>query len=138
MTNESPPGMRLDKWLWAARFYKSRGLAQNAIEAGHVKVNEESVRSSRDIRPGDKLSMRIGEYTWDVTVRALEMQRGPAPDARELYEEDEDSLARRAQAMEARKLERKAEPQHQQQQQQQRRGRPDKRDRRAQHRFRGR
>jgi ribosome-associated heat shock protein Hsp15 len=136
MTNETPQGMRLDKWLWSARFYKSRGLAQNAIDAGHVKVNEESVKSSRDIRPGDKLSIRIGEYSWDVTVRALEMQHGPAPDARELYEEDEDSLARRAQAMEARKLERKAEPQHQHQQQ--RRGRPDKRDRRAQQRFRGR
>jgi ribosome-associated heat shock protein Hsp15 len=132
MTNESPQAMRLDKWLWAARFYKSRGLAQNAIDAGHVKVNQESVKSSRDIRPGDRLSIRIGEYSWDVTVRALETQRGPAPDARELYEEDEDSLARRAQAMEARKLERKAEPQHQ------RRGRPDKRDRRALQRFRGR
>jgi ribosome-associated heat shock protein Hsp15 len=136
MTSESPQAMRLDKWLWSARFYKSRGLAQNAIDAGHVKVNQESVKSSRDIRPGDKLSIRIGEYSWDVTVRALEMQRGPAADARELYEEDEDSLARRAQAMEARKLERRAEPQHQQQQQ--RRGRPDKRDRRALQRFRGR
>jgi ribosome-associated heat shock protein Hsp15 len=129
MTNETPPGMRLDKWLWAARFYKSRGLAQNAIDAGHVKVNEESAKSSRDVRPGDKLSIRIGEYSWDVTVRALEMQRGPAPDAREFYEEDEDSLARRAQAMEARKLERKPEASH---------GRPDKRDRKARQRFRGR
>ena len=130
MTSESAPGVRLDKWLWAARFYKSRGLAQNAIDAGHVKVNQESVKSSRDVRPGDKLSIRIGEYTWDVTVLALEMQRGPAPDARELYEEDEDSLARRAQAMEARKLERKPEAA--------RRGRPEKRDRRALQRFRGR
>jgi ribosome-associated heat shock protein Hsp15 len=124
------PGMRLDKWLWAARFYKSRGVAQGAIEGRHVKVNQESAKPSREIQPGDKLSIRIGEYSWDVTVLALEAQRGPAPDARLLYEEDKDSLARRAQAMEARKLQHKPEAE--------RRGRPEKRDRRALQRFRGR
>jgi ribosome-associated heat shock protein Hsp15 len=55
--------MRLDKWLWAARFYKSRGLAHSAIEGGHVKINQESAKPSREIRPGDKLSIRIGEYS---------------------------------------------------------------------------
>jgi len=127
---EPAQGMRLDKWLWAARFYKSRGLAQSAIEGGHVKINQESAKPSREIRPGDKLSIRIGEYSWDVTVLALEAERGPAPDARLLYEEDEDSLARRAQAIEARKLQHKPEPEH--------RGRPDKRERKARQRFRGR
>jgi ribosome-associated heat shock protein Hsp15 len=122
--------MRLDKWLWAARFYKSRGLAQSAIEGGHVKIHQESAKPSREIRPGDKLSIRIGEYSWDVTVLALVLQRGPAPDARLLYEEDEDSLLRRAQAMEARKLQHKPEAE--------RHARPDKRERRSLQRFRGR
>ena len=127
---EQAQGMRLDKWLWAARFYKSRGLAQTAIEGGHVKISPESAKPSGEIRPGDKISIRIGEYSWDVTVLALETERGPAPDARLLYEEDEDSLARRAQAMEARKLQHRPEAEN--------RGRPDKRDRRARQRFRGR
>ena len=87
--------MRIDKWLWAARFYKTRSLAQSAITGGKVKLGGERVKVSREIAPGARLTIRIGEFEWDVTVRALSDKRGPAATARKLYEEDEASRARR-------------------------------------------
>ena len=87
--------MRLDKWLWAARFFKTRGLAQAAIAGGKVKINGERVKPAKEIASGDGLTIRIGEFEWAVTVKALSGKRGPAQAARKLYEEDEASRARR-------------------------------------------
>lgn len=87
--------MRLDKWLWAARFYKTRGLAQAAVAGGKVKLGGERVKPAKEIAAGDVLTIRVGEFEWTVTVRALSDRRGPAQAARQLYEEDEASRARR-------------------------------------------
>jgi ribosome-associated heat shock protein Hsp15 len=87
--------MRLDKWLWAARFYKTRGLAQAAVAGGKVKLGGERVKPAKEVAPGDGLAIRIGEFEWTITVKALSDKRGPAQVARKLYEEDEASRARR-------------------------------------------
>lgn len=87
--------VRIDKWLWAARFYKTRALAQTAIVAGKVRVADERIKSSRDIKPGDVMTVRVGEFEWNVTVAALAERRGPADEARKLYVESADSIARR-------------------------------------------
>ena len=88
--------MRLDKWLWAARFFKTRGLAQAAVVGGKVKLNGERVKPAKAVAPGDGLTIRSGEFEWVVTVNALSGKRGPAETARKLYEEDAASRARRA------------------------------------------
>lgn len=121
--------MRLDKWLWAARFFKTRSLATQAIDNGRVKLNGERVKPARDVKPGDRLDIHFGEMDWTLTVRALAMQRGPAPVAQALYEEDPASLARRQQQASDRKL--AANPAAAI------KGRPTKRDRRQIHRFTG-
>jgi ribosome-associated heat shock protein Hsp15 len=87
--------VRIDKWLWAARFYKTRSAAQQAIEGGKVKLNGERTKPAKDLRAGDKLSINIGAYDWHITVLELSAQRGPAPVARLLYEESEESRSRR-------------------------------------------
>ena len=79
--------MRLDKWLWAARFFKTRGLAQEAIAAGRVKLNGDRVKSSHALKLEDLLEIRVGELQWIVRVRGLAERRGPAAEARKLYEE---------------------------------------------------
>jgi ribosome-associated heat shock protein Hsp15 len=96
--------MRLDKWLWAARFYKTRSLGAQEIAKGRVDVNEQPAKASRDIKPGDTITLRRGEVTLSVTVRALSNVRGPAPVAQQLYEETADSVAARERAAEARRL----------------------------------
>jgi ribosome-associated heat shock protein Hsp15 len=97
--------MRIDQWLCNARFFRARGLAQTAVDSGRVKVNGERAKSSVTLAVGDKLDIQLGEYTWELTVLSVtEYVHGFTPEPRELYEEDEDSLARRAQAMEAKKL----------------------------------
>lgn len=121
--------MRLDKWLWAARFYKTRQLANEAIENGRVKVDGARVKPAREVKPGDRLELRVGESDWTLTVRALSMQRGPAPQARTLYEEDADSRLRREREQAERRL--VANPAAAL------KGRPTKRDRRQIHRFTG-
>ena len=121
--------MRLDKWLWAARFFKTRSLATQAIEQGRVKLNGERVKPAREVKAGDRLDIHIGEFDWMLTVRALSMQRGPAPIAQALYEEDPASHQRRQQQMVERKL--AASPAASI------KGRPTKRDRRQIHRFTG-
>jgi ribosome-associated heat shock protein Hsp15 len=121
--------MRLDKWLWAARFFKTRSLATQAIEHGRVKLAGVRVKPAREVRPGDRLDIHIGEFIWTVTVCALAMQRGPAPVAQALYQEDPASYARRQQQARDRKLAISPEGAI--------KGRPTKRDRRQIHRFTG-
>jgi len=91
--------MRLDKWLWAARFFKTRSLAQRAISAARVRSNGERVKPSHDLKVGDSLAVRVGEYEWIVTVKALSERRGPAVQARLLYEESEASRKERERRM---------------------------------------
>lgn len=96
--------MRIDKWLWAARFYKTRSLATAAINAGHVKLNGSSSKPARELRCDDTLELAIGDTHWTVLVRGLNEQRRPAPEAQQLYEETSASSARRAAEKEARRL----------------------------------
>jgi len=121
--------MRLDKWLWAARFYKTRSLAQQAIEAGRVRVEGERIKPSREVKPGDRLAIRVQDEDWDIAVRALSEHRGPAAAARLLYEEEEQSRLARETQRARRSLAR--EPALE------RHGRPTKTDRRALRRLRG-
>ena len=116
--------MRLDKWLWAARFYKTRALAVQEIERGRVQVAGANAKPSRDLRPGDVVTLRQGLVTREVQVRALSTQRGPAPVAQQLYEETPASVAAREQAAATRRI--APEPARAIEQ-----GRPTKRDRRA-------
>jgi ribosome-associated heat shock protein Hsp15 len=83
--------VRLDKWLWAARFFKTRALAAEAIASGKVEVNEDAVKRARPVRVGDRIRVRLGPYQHHLTVRALSGRRGPAAAAAELYEESAES-----------------------------------------------
>jgi ribosome-associated heat shock protein Hsp15 len=83
--------VRIDKWLWAARFFKTRSLATDAVLAGHVQVNGSRVKPSKDVRVGDELELRIGAVTWSVEVTALGDKRGSATLARTLYAETPES-----------------------------------------------
>jgi len=87
--------VRVDKWLWAARFYKTRSLAQQAIAAGQVRINDARVKPSHELRPGDAVLVRKDQLQWSLVVRALSDRRGPAEAARRLYEESEESRAER-------------------------------------------
>lgn len=95
--------VRLDKWLWAARFFKTRSAAQQAIEGGRIKLNGERTKPAKNLEVGDRLVIHIGAYEWAVTVRELSDKRTAAPIARTLYEETEESRARRAHEIERRK-----------------------------------
>jgi len=88
---------RIDKWLWAARFFKTRSLAAVAVDGGRVKWNGQQVKPARELAPGDELDIVAGEVRWTVIVRGLNAQRRPAPEARLLYEETAQSAARRLQ-----------------------------------------
>ena len=114
--------VRVDKWLWAARFFKTRSAAQAAIEGGKVKLNGERTKPAKDLKAGDRLTIHIGAYDWEITVLKLSAQRGPAPVARLLYEESEESRTRREAAIEKRRT--MFEPATA------RKGRPTKRERR--------
>ncbi|PZP36469.1 MAG: RNA-binding protein [Roseateles depolymerans] len=96
--------MRLDKWLWAARFYKTRALAVDEINLGRVRIGGQPVKPARDVRIGDVLSVRTGVITREVEVRGLSGMRGPAPQAQLLYAETEASRLAREAAAEARRL----------------------------------
>src|SRR5512147_2300483 len=93
--NEAPEPVRLDKWLWAARFFKTRSLAHEAIDSGHVEVNELRAKPARVLKAGDVISIRKGFTVFEVVVRGLSEHRGPAAEAQKLYEETEASKARR-------------------------------------------
>ena len=95
--------IRLDKWLWAARFFKTRSAATQAVDGGRVKLADARVKPAKILRIGDRLDIQIGPYAWSITVRALNDRRGPAASARELYLEDADSIERRAAAVAARR-----------------------------------
>lgn len=121
--------MRLDKWLWAARFYKTRSLATAAVDGGKVKLNGAAVKPAKEVKPGDRIHLRAGEQDWELVVKGLNEQRRPASEAQLLYAETAESAARRAQAAELRKLAPSTVTDH--------KGRPTKRDRRQIVRFRG-
>ena len=83
--------VRIDRWLWAARFYKTRGLATESVLGGHVQLNGVRVKPAKDLRVGDRVLIRIGALAWDVEVLSLSDKRGPASVARTLYEESDES-----------------------------------------------
>jgi ribosome-associated heat shock protein Hsp15 len=89
---------RIDRWLWAARFTKTRGLATEAVAGGRVHVNGERVKPAREVGAGDTLEIRVGETAWTVVVRGVAERRGPAKVARTLYEETEESIVARERA----------------------------------------
>ena len=93
--NNTETKLRLDKWLWAARFYKTRSLATEAVEGGKVKLNRQRTKPAHTLKVGDRLDIVIGDYAWQLTVMALSDKRGPAPIAQTLYQEDADSHAKR-------------------------------------------
>lgn len=95
---------RIDKWLWAARFFKTRALAAEAVEGGKVHVNGLRAKPSRQLRCGDELRIQKGPYTMVVDVRELSLRRGPADQARQLYSEREESVNDRQRQQEERRL----------------------------------
>jgi ribosome-associated heat shock protein Hsp15 len=117
------PRVRLDKWLWAARLFKTRALAAEEMARGRVNVNGQPAKASREPRPGDLVEFRQGTVPRTVKVLALSAVRGPAPQAQLLFEETADSVAARLRAAEQRRL--GTEPAQSIEQ-----GRPTKRDRR--------
>jgi ribosome-associated heat shock protein Hsp15 len=96
--------IRVDRWLWAARFFKTRSTATEAVAAGRVRVNDERVKPSKEICAGDTVGVRIGDLRWTVVVRGLAEKRGPAHVAATLYEETSESIAGREQATAERRL----------------------------------
>lgn len=127
-SDDGPAGsVRLDKWLWFARFFRTRSLAAAAVAGGKVHVNGSRVKPSRAVQSGDTLEITLGADTVTVTVRSLPSRRGPAPEARRSYEETADSAARRERHREQRRLAAMTVPQTP--------GRPDKRTRRELLRF---
>jgi ribosome-associated heat shock protein Hsp15 len=122
--------IRLDKWLWAARFFKTRALAAEAVEGGKVQVNGDRPKRARPLQVGDEIRVRLGPYQHTVTVRALSARRGPASEAAGLYEETAASrTAREALAIQLKSLHAVFGPD---------KGRPSKKDRREIERWRGR
>jgi ribosome-associated heat shock protein Hsp15 len=115
--------VRIDKWLWAARFFKTRSLATDAVDNGRVRLDGERIKPARAVKLGDKLLVDNGAEVWEILVLAISDHRGPAPQARLLYEETATSVAKRENDHEARKLYREPGTTI--------KGRPTKRDRRA-------
>lgn len=101
---ETLTALRLDKWLWAARFFKTRPLAVEAINGGHVQVNGERAKPSRAVHVGDVIRIRKDQNTWKITVLGLNEQRRPAKEAVLLYQEDEHQREEREQQIEIRRL----------------------------------
>ncbi len=104
MMNEPTDTLRIDKWLWATRFFKTRSLAATAVEGGKVRLNGSTTKCSREVKPGDAIDIFAGELRWSVVVKGINAQRRPAVEARLLYEETEESIARRLREAEMRKL----------------------------------
>lgn len=120
--------MRLDKWLWAARFYKTRALAAEAVEGGKVHLNGQRSKPGKEVRIGSRIEIHKDGLEWRIEVAVLPTQRRPASEARNFYVEDEDSRLAREAATEAIRLARLASPL-------QTTSKPSKRDRRLIHRF---
>jgi ribosome-associated heat shock protein Hsp15 len=127
MGQEQQQSVRIDKWLWAARFFKTRSLASTAVSGGHVHVDDSRVKPSRNVQIGNHLQIRRGYEEYEIIVLALSDRRGPAKEAVLLYEETEESKSKREAAREQRKLVGgpMARPD----------GRPDKRDRKKIRKF---
>jgi ribosome-associated heat shock protein Hsp15 len=123
------PSVRLDKWLWAARFFKTRSIAADAAGGGKVQLNGERAKPAKPVKVGDQLVVRSGDYEWTINVVALSERRGPATVAQGLYEEIEQSRLAREEKAAQLKAEHRAMPEFG-------RGRPSKRDRRKIIRFR--
>lgn len=121
--------LRIDKWLWAARFFKTRALASDAVEGGKVHLDETRVKPAKILHVGDTLQIRIGQIEYSVIVRGLSARRGPASEAVKLYEETEASRTKREALVE--QLKAQSVPGAEL------KGRPTKRDRRLIHRFTG-
>ena len=119
--------VRLDKWLWAARFFKTRSLASKAVSGGHVHLNGQRVKPSRIVQGGEQLRIKRGTEEYTVTILALSDRRGPAKVAVTLYEETEDSRRQREEAREQRRLVKAPALRPE--------GRPDKHDRRKIRKF---
>ncbi|WP_263769824.1 RNA-binding S4 domain-containing protein [Propionivibrio soli] len=96
--------LRADKWLWAARFFKTRSLAAEAIRAGHVKLNGNAIKVAREVRAGNQLEIMAGDVWWTVDVLGLNDQRRPASEAQQLYEETSESRTRREARKDASRL----------------------------------
>jgi ribosome-associated heat shock protein Hsp15 len=127
---EAPDKVRLDKWLWAARFFKTRALAAEAVEGGKVQVNGDRPKRARALQLGDEVRVRLGPYEHIVMVRGLSDRRGPASQAAGLYEETEASRnAREALSVQLKSLHSLFGPE---------KGRPTKKDRREIERLKGR
>ncbi len=114
--------LRIDKWLWAARFYKTRSLAVDEIDKGRVRINDLEAKPAREVKVGDTVALRQGPVTRTLTVLGISNQRGAAPVAQQLYLETEASIKLREQAAEQRRLQPASSQEH---------GRPTKRDRRT-------
>ena len=133
MSPEKPPAtlpaekMRIDKWLWSARFFKTRSLAAQAVDSGKVKLDAQRIKPARDVSPGNRLTIQVGDFVWDIEVLGLSAHRGPAPIAQTLYRETEESQLRRQQLLLAHQANREPSAQL--------KGRPTKRDRRQIKRF---
>ena len=121
------PRVRLDKWLWAARFYKTRALAAEAIDGGKVHVNGERVKRAKLVQAGDRVELRLPPYEHALVVKGVSERRGPAREAVLLYEETAESRQRREELREQRRLQAVGDVQPV--------GRPTKRDRRRIVRF---
>ena len=130
MSGHDGDAQRLDKWLWAARFFKTRPLAVEAINGGKVQVDGQRAKPGRAVRPGARLIVHKGELEWQIEIMALAKQRRPASEAALLYQEDEESRAKR-QALVQERREAGTQPPTL-------RGRPTKRDRRQLGEFTGR
>ena len=126
--NDNNDRVRIDKWLWAARFYKTRSLAADAVEGGKVQVNGDRVKPAKQVRPGDELVVRTGVFTWEVEVLSLAERRGSATEAAKLYREAEQSRRAREDKAALLKAERQSSPVRAQ-------GRPTKKQRRQIIRF---
>lgn len=123
-----PQRMRLDKWLWAARFFKTRKLAAEAVQGGHVHLNSQRTKPGKEVQVGSRLHINKGGLEWEIEVLELPKQRRPAKEAVNFYREAEASRLRREEVLAMRRAERAATPLRTE-------GRPSKRDRRLIHRF---
>lgn len=104
MAAEPLASIRIDKWLWAARFFKTRSLAQEAVELGRVRLAGQRLKPSRDVKPGDRLTVERDEERFEIFVEKISAVRGPAPVAQTLYRETDESREKRERASEMRKI----------------------------------
>ena len=122
MKDSDPATLRIDKWLWFTRFYKTRALAAKAVSGGHVRINGVRAKPSSDVRPGDVIDLVRDQLRWRVEAGPMPLRRGPANEARNCYTEDETVSANRLQAVAERRIDRMQMPRTD--------GRPDKHTRR--------